>query len=284
MDEKAYPPIIAPSRGLEMDFANDSSNSLSIVNTMELKISSKPKIKIEWGRPEINGEDDDETRGLGPDENEDDDDDLNTIYQPPRNPELTPPTSTPGSTLPLPSGARRNPTLAVKPVFDAIQGTTEPPNAAGEKTPISIGNILGKLGKGELTTAMDKRRKPRGKLQGKATSNLSSYNNFSRASSVSSSCTGSIPPSQQGNRPEVKNPKRKYPHTPDKQHEELSAPSQAITYEDPEAEKERKSVRAKLSGDAFGVETPKPTRSAAKRIKTAVDMEGTVTRRTKRNK
>lgn len=284
MDEKAYPPIIAPSRGLKMDFANDSSNSLSTVNIMELKISSKPKIKVELGRPEINREDDeDETRDLDPDD--DDDDDLNTIYQPPRNPELTPPTSTPGSTLPLPSGARRNPIPAVKPASGEIQGTTEPPDASGEKAPVSIGNILGKLGKGELTTAMDKCRKPRGKLQGKATSNLSSYNNFSRASSVSSSCTESIPLYHQGNKPEVKNPKRKYSNTPDKQREvELSAPSQAITYEDPEAEKERKSVRAKLSGDAFGVETPKPTRSAAKRIKTAVDMEGSVTRRTKRNK
>lgn len=285
VDEKAYPPIIAPSRGLEMDFTNNNSNSLPLVSTMGLEILSEPKIKVEQKRPEVSGEDDDEARGLHPDEHEDED--LGTIYHPSRNPEPTPPTSAPESTLPLTLSARRNPNPSVKPASGEIQGTPEPPNTLGEKAPISIGNILGKLGKCELTTAMDKRRKPRGKLQGKAAPSLSSFSNFSRASSVSSNRAESVPPAQHGNRPEVENPKRKDPNTPNKQHEaELPAPSQAIRYEDPEAEKERKSVRAKLSGDAFGVETPKPTRSAAKRIKTAVDMEGSgsVTRRTKRNK
>lgn len=284
VDEKAYPPIIASSRGLEMDFTNNNSNSLPPVSTVGLEMLSEPKIKVEQERPEVSGEDDDEA-GLHPDEVEDGD--LGTIYPPPRNPEPTPPTSAPESTLLFPISARRNTIPSVKPAFGEIQETPEPPEASGEKAPISIGNILGKLGKCELTTAMDKRRKPRGKLQGKATPSLPSFSNFSRASSVSSSRAGSMPPAQQGNGPEVKNPKRKDPNTPDKQHEaELPAPSQAIRYEDPEAEKERKSVRAKLSGDAFGVETPKPTRSATKRTKTAVDIEGpgSVTRRTKRNK
>lgn len=286
VDEKAYPPIIAPSRGLEMDFTNDSSSSLSPVNTMELEMPSEPKIKVEQTRIEVNGgEDNDEAGILPPDE--DDDDELDTIYQPPRNPEPTPLTSASGSTLPLLLGARRNPHPSVQSASGEIQGTPEPPDASGGKVPISIGNILGKLGKGELTTAMDKRRKPRGKLQGKATSNLSSYSTFSRASSVSSSRAGSVPPSQQGNGPEVENLRRKDPNTPNKQYEaELPVPSQAIRYEDPEAEKERKSVRAKLSGDAFMMETPKSTRSATRRIKAAVDVEGfgSVARRTKRNK
>lgn len=285
VDEKAYPPIIAPSRGLEMDFTNDSSSSLSPVNTMELEMPSEPKIKVERKRLEVNGEDDDEAGILPPDEDEDDD--FDTIYQPPRNPGPSPPTSASGSTLPLLLGTRQDSHPSVQSASGEVCGTPEPPDTSGGKVPISISNILGKLGKGELTTAMDKRRKPRGKLQGKATSNLSSYSNFSRASSVSSSRAGSVPPSQQGNGPEVKNPKRKDPNTLNKQYEvEIPAPSQAIRYEDPEAEKERKSVRAKLSGDAFMVETPKSTRSATRRIKTAVDVEGfgSAARRTKRNK
>jgi hypothetical protein len=55
---------------------------------------------------------------------------------------------------------------------------------------------------------------------------------------------------------------------PGKHDAEPPLPSQAITYADPEAEKERKTVRAKLSG-SVAVETPK----AARRIRTAVDVE-----------
>lgn len=285
VDEKAYPPIIESTRGLEMDFMDDSSSSLSPVNTMEPHTPSDAKVKIERKRPEVNWEEDD--IGILPPE-EDGGGDLDTIYQPPRNPEPTPPISAPGLTLPLPLplGARQKPPRSVQPAPDRIRRTPEPPDLSGEKVPASIGNILGKLGKGELTTAMDKRRKPRGKLQGKATSNLSSYSSFSRASSVSSSLAGSIPPSQQGNGPTVKHPKRKDANMQEKHEAELPAPSQAIRYEDPEAERERRSVRAKLSGDTFGVETPKSTKGAARRAKTVVDVEGygSVGRRTRRNK
>lgn len=279
-DEKSYPPIIALGRGLEMDFTNDSSSSLSPVNTIELQIPPESKVKVEKKDPNVSEGDEIEVL---PDDKVDDGE-LDPIYQA-RNPEPTPPTSAPMLILPLSPNAKRNPSLPVQPATAENRQTPEPPDALDKKAPASISNILGKLGKGELTTAMDKRRKPRGKLQGKATLNLSSYSNFSRASSVSSSRAESLPPSsQKRNGQENENSEGKGLNILDKQ-AELPAPSQAIRYADPEAEDERKNVRAKLSGDAFGVETPKP-RGPTRRIKTAVDVDGSgsVTRRMKRNR
>lgn len=277
VDEKAYPRITTLTRGFGMGFKNDSSSSLSPVDTMAIQISSALEFKVERKELDVNKEDEtgflpqDEAGGLTP------------IYNQPGDRGPTPPTSAPMPTIPLPLDARRNPAVLVQPTLDKSRVTTEPPEVVDKKAPASLGNILGKLGKGELTTAME-RRKPRGKLQGRATENLSSYNSFSRASSVGSSRAGSVPPSQQGNGQGVKNSENKNLHT--KNEVELPAPSQAIRYADPEAEYERKNVRAKLSGDASNVETPKPAKATARRIKTAVDVEGSglTARRTKRNK
>lgn len=271
VDERAYFLTTALSASLEMGFVNDSPKSLPPVNAMELQMSPEPEVEAERKKLGVDVEREDEA-GVLPHGNGDG---LDAIYQG-RNPEPTPPTSAPVPTLPLALGVRK-PSLSVQP--NESRETLELPGALEKKAPGSIGDILGKLGKGELTSAMEKRKRPRGKLQGRATSNLS-YNNFSRASSVDSSRAGSAPPSQQGR--EVK--ELKDMNAPGKQRElELPAPSQAIRYADPEAEKERKSVRAKLSGDTIETETPKPTRGS-KRIKTVVDAEGSVMRRTKRNR
>jgi hypothetical protein len=128
------------------------------------------------------------------------------------------------------------------------RGSTEPPDRRS-----IVGEILGKLGKETITSAMDKRRRPRGRLQGRASSNMSTYSNGSQGERAIRELD---------------------PNTPNKQDMELPMPSQEISYADPEAEKERKTVRAKLRGNTT-VETPKVT----KKVKTAVDVEVTSARR-----
>ncbi|RPA92739.1 hypothetical protein L873DRAFT_1779016 [Choiromyces venosus 120613-1] len=114
-----------------------------------------------------------------------------------------------------------------------------------------VGELLGKIGKATITSVMDRRRRPRGKLLGRASSNLSSYSNNSAGGS-------------QGEPP--KRGEFDY-SSPTGEDDEPPLPSQAITYTDPEAERERRTVRAKLSGNPV-VESPKPV----DRIRTAVDI------------
>ncbi|CUS06856.1 unnamed protein product [Tuber aestivum] len=119
-----------------------------------------------------------------------------------------------------------------------------------------VGELLGKLGKDAITSVMDRRKRPRGKLLGRASSNLSSYSNNSAGGSQGEGARRGDFDFSSPSRHEVEPP----------------MPSQAITYTDPEAEKERRNVRAKLSGNPV-VESPKPVG----RIGTAVDVEVTTT-------
>ena len=123
-----------------------------------------------------------------------------------------------------------------------------------------VGELLGKLGKDVITSAMGRRKRPRGKLQGRASSNLSSYSNNSAGGSQGEGARRGDFDFSSPSRHEVEPP----------------MPSQAITYTDPEAERERRTVRAKLSGNP--VESPKPVG----RIGTAVDVEVTTTSVTRR--
>ncbi|CUS11376.1 unnamed protein product, partial [Tuber aestivum] len=119
-----------------------------------------------------------------------------------------------------------------------------------------VGELLGKFGKDTITSVMDRRKRPRGKLLGRASSNLSSYSNNSAGGSQGEGARRGDFDFRSPSRHEVEPP----------------MPSQAITYTDPEAEKERRNVRAKLSGNPV-VESPKPVG----RIGTAVDVEVTTT-------
>ncbi|KAL7270581.1 protein kinase activating protein dpb11 [Rhizina undulata] len=175
--------------------------------------------------------------------------------------------------------------IALEPQTHKRRQTAEPPESP-EKVPAQnsgIGKILGKIGKESLTTAMDQRKRRREKLQGK----------LSRVSSTLSSRDGSVPPSEL--QPSCEGIKALAPRALEELNDlsstptgmldhEPPAPSQAIRYADPEAEKEKKSIRAKLSGDSMDVDTPKTARRS-RAIGAAVDLDGVKsrTRGAKRN-
>lgn len=168
--------------------------------------------------------------------------------------------------LALEGELRNQPPLAPPASYGNPEPTEPPPDASYERRSI-VGELLGRIEKDTIKTAMDKRRRPRGRLQGRASSNMSSYSN---------SGNGNGSQGEPGGRTVMElDPNT----TPTKHDMEPPLPSQAITYADPEAEKERKTVRAKLSG-SITVETPKP----AKRNRTAmdVDVSSNVRRRGKR--
>lgn len=259
VDEKAYPPIIAPSKGLEMGFSKGSSSSLSPVPSAEIHSPIKPAFEVK--QDELVVDDTEDGQGF-----QDDFENLNEInHNIAKDP--TPPTQL-STSFPVPQISALN--IVTKPSSSDNQDTPDP---ASGKSSGGISDILGKLGKGEITNAIERKR-PRGKLQGRATSNLSFYNNPSRASSVESHAE----PVVSEDKNTLVNNLHDLSSTRRSTDQMIPAPSQAIRYEDLEAEKERKNVRAKLSGDAVGPDTPKNQRSVMKRVKTAVDVEGSVRR------
>jgi len=151
-------------------------------------------------------------------------------------------------------------------VSQASASALSPTEQADAERRNLVGELLGKLGKDTITSVMDRRKRPRGKLLGRASSNLSSYSNNSAGGSQGEGARRGDFDFSSPNRHEVEPP----------------MPSQAITYTDPEAEKERRTVRAKLRGNPVA-ESPKPVG----RIGTAVDVEvmtASVTRRRAKRK
>ncbi|KAG0129151.1 BRCT domain-containing protein [Tuber indicum] len=151
-------------------------------------------------------------------------------------------------------------------VSQASASALSPTEQADAERRNLVGELLGKLGKDTITSVMDRRKRPRGKLLGRASSNLSSYSNNSAGGSQGEGARRGDFDFSSPSRHEVEPP----------------MPSQAITYTDPEAEKERRTVRAKLRGNPVA-ESPKPVG----RIGTAVDVEvmtASVTRRRAKRK
>lgn len=130
----------------------------------------------------------------------------------------------------------------------------DPPDNSAARATVDIGEILDKFGKEKLTQAMDKSRKPRGRLQGRAMPGMPSLNSslgLSRASSASPTPT-SVPDSEHPNNSTMS-------MEPALSQEPPQA-TQKVSYAYSQAETERESVRARLEGSS------KQTKKAKRQI------------------
>jgi len=237
-DEKAYSLIQPRGRGLEMDFGK--SSSLSSLDSA-MVCAPSPGFDSELMPPP--SDEQGRRRGEGLENDGKTPSPLDTV-----------------SHLPLDELHNQSAHVSQAPI-----SALSPAEQADVERRNLVGELLGKLEKDTITSVMSRRKRPRGKLQGRASSNLSSYSNNSTGGSQGEGARRGDFDYSSPSRHEVEPP----------------MPSQAITYTDPEAEKERRTVRAKLSGNP--VESPKPVG----RIGTAVDVEVTamsVTRRRAKRK
>lgn len=128
------------------------------------------------------------------------------------------------------------------------------PNAVSKKPALT--EFL-KLGIDKLSTALDKPKKPRGRLRGKATSNMSAFPDIAASSNTdhktSSEATESL--LQQGDSLRNRAPPVASASDTSSYYTQLPPQSQALSYADPEAQMERKRMMAKLDG-VEGSETP----------------------------
>ncbi|PWW79576.1 hypothetical protein C7212DRAFT_275838 [Tuber magnatum] len=233
-DEKAYFLMRPRARGLEMDF--DKSSSLSSLDSAMVRAPSQG-FDSELMPPPSDDQGVRRGEGLGNGGN----------------------TQSPLDTVShLPLDELHNQSVHVSQASISALSPTEQADAERRNL---VGELLGKLGKDAIASVMDRRKRPRGKLLGRASSNLSSYS--------SNSAGGSQGEGARRGDFDFSSPSRHEAEPP--------VPSQAITYTDPEAEKERRTVRAKLSGNPVA-ESPKPVG----RIGTAVDVEVATTSVTRR--
>lgn len=165
----------------------------------------------------------------------------------------------------------------ISPRAQSVESTTESISITTKAVTTTAVTELLKLGKEKLSSALDKRKKPRARLQGRATSNMSSLEaNFSRASSATSSTedqSGGATSAEKHNNSNgalIQDPDSVPP-------DPTQYPmSQAVSYADPEAQRERRRMIAKLNG-VEAVETPRA-------VKTREVIQDTVTpRRTTRS-